>query len=270
MARRGRLEGRSALIVGGTGGIGSASAGRFIDEGARVVVTGVDPSGPPGTSGVSFVALDLADATDEIVASTFDRALAMLGGRIDILLHVAGISGRRYGDGPLPDCTDAGWDTVMAVNARGVFLTNREAARRMLGQGRDNVGLRGSVVNVGSVLATRPAPGHFATIAYAASKGAVRSLTIAAASRHASEGVRFNLIEPGLIDTPMAARAVGDPAVRRYLSARQPIADGPGLAADVAEAAVYLSEPASRFVAGAILAVDGGWSVSDGELGADS
>jgi NAD(P)-dependent dehydrogenase (short-subunit alcohol dehydrogenase family) len=158
---------------------------------------------------------------------------------------------------------------VMQINALGVFLTNREAVQIMLQQPPDETGLRGTVVNVGSVLDRSPAPAHFGTIAYAASKGAVRALTLAAAARYAPERIRFNLLVPGLIDTPMAARAVNDARIRPYLAARQPMASGPGSAEDVAEAALYLCEPASRFVTGSELVVDGGWCVSEGGTAED-
>ena len=78
-------------------------------------------------------------------------------------------------------------------------------------------------------------------------------MTLAAAARYARDRIRFNLLAPGLIDTPMAARAVGDPAIRAYLATKQPIAGGPGTADDCAEAALYLCEPASRFVTGTVL-----------------
>ena len=152
----------------------------------------------------------------------------------------------------------------MRTNAQGVFLTNRAAVRVMLDQPLDATGLRGTVVNVGSVVDRSPSPVHFGTLAYAASKGAVRALTLAAAARYAPDRIRFNLLAPGLIDTPMAARAVNDARLGRYLASKQPIAGGPGSADDVAEAALYLCEPASRFVTGAELVVDGGWSVSEG------
>jgi NAD(P)-dependent dehydrogenase (short-subunit alcohol dehydrogenase family) len=268
--RPGRLDGRTCLIVGGTGGIGLAAARRFLEEGARVVVAGQSPElaraamaqlGPLGP--VWDVAVDLASGAPA-VAELFGAALNALGGRIDVLLHVAGISGRQFGDGPLHECSDGGWDRVISVNATGVFLTNRAAVRFMLRQPVDAVGLRGTVVNVGSVLDRSPAPSHFATIAYAASKGAIRSLTLASAARYAPERIRFNLLVPGLIDTPMATRAINDPVIRPYIAARQPMAGGPGSAEDVAEAALYLCEPAARFATGAELVVDGGWCVSEG------
>lgn len=152
----------------------------------------------------------------------------------------------------------------MRTNAQGVFLTNRAAVRVMLDQPLDATGVRGAVVNVGSVVDRSPSPLHFGTLAYAVSKGAVRSMTLASAARYAPDRVRFNLLAPGLIDTPMAARAVNDIRLRLYLGSKQPIAGGPGLAADVAEGALYLCEPASRFVTGAELVIDGGWSVSEG------
>jgi len=283
VSRPGRLDGRTCLIVGGTSGIGLASARRFLQEGARVVVAGLEGSGaepdtgypvPLGSSileplqslgpcsGWSF---DTSNCLE--ITLLFQAAMGFLGPRLDILLHAAGISGRRFGDGPLHECTDEGWDRVMEVNALGTFLSNREAVQLMLEQPLDEFGLRGTVVNVGSVLDRSPSPAYFGTVAYAASKGAVRALTMSAASRYAADRIRFNLLAPGLIDTPMAARAVNDQRIRSYLETKQPITGGIGSAEDVAEAALYLCEPASRFVTGAELVVDGGWCVREGEAG---
>jgi NAD(P)-dependent dehydrogenase (short-subunit alcohol dehydrogenase family) len=268
--RSGRLDGSTCLIIGGTSGIGLAAARRFLQEGARVVATGTDAEintraqvelNPLGS--VWIMELDVA-APEDTVAIVFARAHEVLGGRLDILLHVAGISGRRFGDGPLHECTLQGWQCVMQTNAQGLFLTNRAAVQTMLVQPLDGAGLRGTVVNVGSVLDRSPSPLNFGTLAYAASKGAVRALTLASAARYAPSRIRFNLLVPGLIDTPMAARAVADATLQPYLASKQPIAGGAGAPDDVAEAALYLCEPSSRFVTGAELVVDGGWSVSEG------
>jgi NAD(P)-dependent dehydrogenase (short-subunit alcohol dehydrogenase family) len=268
--RPGRLVGRSRLIVGGTSGIGLAAARRFLDEGARVVVAGRAPESNRSeldrliaqAAALEFT-LELERGESE-VDRMFQFTRSSLGDRLDILLHVAGISGRTFGDGSLHECSNEGWNRVMQINAFGVFLTNRMAVRMMLGQSLDGAGLRGTVVNVGSVLDRAPSPGYFGTLAYAASKGAVRALTTASAAQYVAERVRFNLLVPGLIDTPMAARAVSDPRIKSYLAAKQPLAGGPGRAEDVAEAALYLCEPASRFVTGTELVVDGGWCVSEG------
>jgi NAD(P)-dependent dehydrogenase (short-subunit alcohol dehydrogenase family) len=136
----------------------------------------------------------------------------------------------------------------------------------MIGQDLDATGLRGTVLNTGSVLGRSPSPAFFDTFAYAASKGALRAMTRAAAARYAPDRVRFNLLSPALIDTPMAARAVGDVAVRSFLATKQPLAGGPGTAEDCAEAALFLCEPASHFITGVELTVDGGWCVSEGQL----
>ena len=133
-------------------------------------------------------------------------------------------------------------------------------------QPHDDRGLRGTVLNMGSVLAGSPAPDFFGTLAYAASKGAIEAMTRCAAARYARDRIRFNVIAPGLIETPMSGRAVSDPAIRSYLATKQPLADGPGTPDDCAEAALYLCEPASRFVTGVVLNVDGGWCVCEGQL----
>ncbi len=275
-----RLEGRNCLIVGGTGGIGLATARRFLQEGATVVVAGKvdDGDGPQNVDPVPLPPSQLNALTGlgpcagftvdarhpRSVRLLFDAALETLGGRIDVHFHVAGISGRRFGDGPLHDCTAEGWGAVMDANALGTFLTNREAVKHMRPQPIDAAGLRGTVLNMGSVLAGSPSPDHFGTVAYAASKGAIQALTRSAAACYASERIRFNLLVPGLIATPMAARATADPTIRRYLDAKQPMAAGPGTAEDCAEAALFLCEPASRFVTGVELAVDGGWHLCEG------
>jgi NAD(P)-dependent dehydrogenase (short-subunit alcohol dehydrogenase family) len=271
MSHTGRLEGRTCLIVGGTSGIGLASALRFLREGAHVAVAGQPADLAQGISAelsalgpAAIFELEVSDAAS--VNELFQSALATLGGRIDILCHVAGISGRKKGDGPLDTCDETAWDLVMSVNSKGTFLTNRAAVRQMLKQPRDDAGLRGTVLNMGSVLAWSPAAHFFGTIAYAASKGAVHAMTLAAASRYALEGIRFNLLAPGLIDTPMAARAVGDPAIRQYIATKQPLGGGPCTPDDCAEAALYLCEPASRFVTGTVLTIDGGWCVSEGQI----
>jgi NAD(P)-dependent dehydrogenase (short-subunit alcohol dehydrogenase family) len=258
------------LIVGGTSGIGLASARRFLEEGARVVVAGRSQEiGQPAPDSLAAsgalweFTLELSEG-ERSVARLFEFTLDALGGRLDVLLHVAGISGRKLGDAALHECSTDAWERVMRINAHGVFLTNREAVRSMLQQPLDGDGLRGTVVNVGSVLDRSPSPVHFGTLAYTASKGAVRAMTLAAAARYAPDRIRFNLLVPGLIDTPMAARAVNDARLEPYLSAKQPLAGGPGKAIDVAEAALYLCEPASRFVTGTELIVDGGWCVSKG------
>ena len=274
MTPAGRLVGKHCLIVGGTTGIGLASSRRFVEEGARVLATGrtveeTDEARRILNADDLFQAIpfEIAGAgIDEFTfLEVFAQALDFLGDRLDVLLHVAGISGRKFGDGALDECSSEGWDKVLSVNAKGVFLSNRAAVRIMKTQEIDRDGLRGAIVNVGSVLDRSPSPEFFGTIAYAAGKGAIRALTKSAAAKYASHRIRFNLIEPGLVDTPMASRAIQDPGIRTYLESKQPLASGPIAAEDVAEAALFLCEPRSRFVTGLELTVDGGWSMLEGK-----
>jgi NAD(P)-dependent dehydrogenase (short-subunit alcohol dehydrogenase family) len=173
-----------------------------------------------------------------------------------VLYHVAGASGRRRGDGPLHECSDDGWRFTLDANLTSTFLTNRAAVRWFLGQRQPGV-----VLNMASALALAPAPAHFDTAAYAAAKGGVVALSRAAASRYAADGVRVNVLAPGLIDTPMAARAVGDPVILEYVRGRQALAGGPGAPDDLAGAAAFLCSDAARLITGAVLPVDGGWCV---------
>ncbi len=259
----GRLDSKRCLIVGGTSGIGLATAGRFLEEGARLVVVGLTAEESAaatctvsGKGDILALAGDAAQPAE--VESFFAVAIDHLGG-LDVLFHVAGASGRRHGDGPLHDCTDAGWDWTLAANLRSTFLTNRAAVRHFLHHRQPGV-----ILNTASVLAFAPSPRHFDTVAYAAAKAGVIALSRQAAARYAGDGIRVNVLAPGLIDTPMAARAVTDPAVAAFLRGKQPLAGGPGAPADCAEAAVFLCSDPARLITGAVLPVDGGWCVSDG------
>ncbi len=263
----GQLADKRCLIVGGTGGIGRAAAARFLAEGARVVVAGLSEEEGVETQAVlrhqGPVQHLTADATvAEQVEALLRRTLDFLGG-LDVLYHVAGGSGRRHGDGPLHECTEEGFDITLTANLKSTFLTNRAAVRHF--RERRQVGV---ILNMASVLAFDPSPGYFDTAAYAASKGGVIALSRLAAARYALEGIRVNVLAPGLVDTPMSARAVADPAIRAYLRGKQPLSDGPGQADDLSGAAVFLCSDAARWITGVVLPVDGGWSVCEGERGA--
>jgi NAD(P)-dependent dehydrogenase (short-subunit alcohol dehydrogenase family) len=260
----GRLQDKRCLIVGGTTGLGLAAARRFLEEGARLVIAGrsvdkgaaaVDALHDLGT--VHFFAGDAADAVQ--VKLLFEHTLETLSG-LDILYHVAGISGRRHGDGPLHECTDDGWQTTIDANLKSTFLTNRAAVQHFLQEKQ-----KGAMLNMASVLGWSPAPQYFDTAAYAATKGGILALSRLAAARYARDGIRVNVIAPGLFDTPMANRAVHDPDIQKYLRSKQPLSHGPGQPQECADAAVFLCSDEARLLTGVVLPVDGGWCVSEGQ-----
>ena len=262
----GRLAGKRCLIVGGTSGIGWAAAKRFLQEGAaHLAVAGLDePQSHQGVMSLMEAAgpcLSIGcDARDpKQVDEAFAFALSVFGG-LDVLYHVAGGSGRRQGDGPLHECSDEGWQYTLDLNLRSVFLTNRAAVRHFLAQRQPGV-----ILNMSSVLALAPSPHHFDTCAYAAAKGGIIAMSRLAAARYAADGIRVNVLAPGLIDTPMATRAATDPAILHFLRTKQPLKGGPGSPDDCSDAAVFLCSDEARFITGAVLPVDGGWGVSEGQ-----
>jgi NAD(P)-dependent dehydrogenase (short-subunit alcohol dehydrogenase family) len=261
MAEAGCLTGKRCLIVGGTSGLGRAAALRFLQEGARLVVAGLPPADRPAASDLpaGVWVLDCDATSERDVERLFAEAQARLGG-LDVLYHVAGASGRPWGDGPLATCSLSGWQATLQANLTSVFLTNRAAVGAFRTGGRGGV-----ILNMASVLALAPAPDHFDTCAYTAAKGGVVALSRLAAARHAAEHIRVNVIAPGLIDTPMSARACGDPAIVKYLTSKQPLAAGPGRPEDCADAAVFLCSDAARLITGVVLPVDGGWCVCEGQ-----
>ena len=144
----------------------------------------------------------------------------------------------------------------MEVNAKGTFLMCREvlALWRTTRQA-------GVILNTGSVLARHPQREHFATAAYAASKGAIEAMSLAAAAYYAPEGIRINVIAPGLVQTPMTLRAQGNPEITRYMIHKQPLRKGLLTAEDIAKTASFLLRRDSSPITGQILTVDGGLSL---------
>jgi NAD(P)-dependent dehydrogenase (short-subunit alcohol dehydrogenase family) len=223
---------KAALVSGATGGIGAAVCAALADAGYEV--TGV--------------AREQADLTDAAAVETVFDGLE----RLDLVVCAHGGSGRRFGDGPVDECTVAGWEATLAMNLTSVFLVCRQAVPRL----RANGG--GAIVTVASVLGLVGGDRDFATHAYAASKGGLIALTRSMAVTYAGDGIRCNVVAPGLIATPMSARAQGDPAIRARLAELQPLTGDFGSPEDVAAAVAYLAD--APFVTGTVLTVDGGWT----------
>jgi NAD(P)-dependent dehydrogenase (short-subunit alcohol dehydrogenase family) len=203
-------------------------------------------------------------AADAAEPKTSERAVQMARdefGGFDALYHVAGGSGRRMGDGPLHELTDEGIDATIRLNLASLMFSNRAAVRAWRQSGRG-----GAILNMGSVLGFRPSPKYFATAAYAATKAGIIGFSQSIASYYASENIRVNVLAPGLFETPMAQRAAGDEKIRAFIATKQPLDGGRmGIPSDCDGAAVFLLSEAARFITGQTLAVDGGWSVSEGQ-----
>lgn len=231
-----RLQGKVCIVTGAASGIGKATAGLFAAEGATVV-------------GVDLV--DGFDVAEEADTRELAERVVREHGRIDVLFNNAGIAGV----GDVGETTLDVWESVMRVNARGVFLMSRAVVPTMIAQ------RSGSIVNMSSAIVET---GLGRRVSYAASKGAVLALTKSMQVDLAPHGVRVNALLPGTIMTPFVERyleeSYADPEEgRRSIRSRQLTGDL-GTAEDVAQAALYLASDESRFVMGSGLVVDGGLS----------
>lgn len=257
-----------AIVVTGASGIAAAGAMLFAREGASIFVISqgsgecerlVDEIEKAGGLGHWAV----ADLTVESEAGEAFVRVSERFDRVDGLFAVAGGSGRRFGDGPIHEMSLEAWESTLRINARPAFLAAQQAIRVMKTQDKSQSGTRGSVVLVSSVLAEHPAPGLFDTHAYAASKGAVNSLTKTLASYYARDGIRVNSVAPGLVRTPMSERAAADPTTVEYSKRKQPLAEGFLEPSQIADAGAFLLSDESVQITGQVLSVDGGWGVTE-------
>ncbi len=250
------LASKTAVVVGGSLGIGRAAATRIARGGARVLVCGdAEPAVSQAVAELRAEGLDAYGFTADVArASDTERLMLeaeqVLGG-IDILVNSAGI--QRYGT--VVDTPEEEWDRVLAVNLKGMFLAAKYAIPSMRRRGG------GSIVNVSSVQAYAT---QEAVVAYAASKGGVVSLTTAMAVDHAREGIRVNVVCPGSVDTPMlraSARrfsaAGGEDDLLRTWGASHPLGRV-GQPAEIGELIAFLASDAASFVTGASFTIDGG------------
>jgi len=226
-------------------------------EGARVFVISLEERDcerlVAAIGGSGYAAADLTD--ESAAEAAFARASDSIGA-FDGLFAAAGGSGRRFGDGPVHELSLEAWGRTIELNGAPTFLAAREAISNMSSAG-------GSVVLVSSVLPTRPAPRLFPTHGYTAVKGAVNSLATALAAYYAPKKIRVNVIAPGLVRTPMSERAANDPETVEYAVRKQPLAGGFLEPKAIGDAAVFLLSDESEQITGQIIAVDGGWSVTE-------
>jgi 2-deoxy-D-gluconate 3-dehydrogenase len=242
------LAGKVALVTGASRGLGAAIAIGLAGAGADLIVHA--SSAPDRTAGdiervgrrAVAVAANLGDrhAADRLV----DEALAAFE-RIDVLVNNAGTIRRE----PAADHRDEWWDEVIEVNLSSVFRLSRAVGRHMLARGS------GKIINVASLLSFQ---GGITVPGYAAAKGGVAQLTRAFANEWAGHGLNVNAIAPGYMTTDSTAALQADPTRSRQILERIP-AGRWGAPADLVGAAVFLASPASDYVNGHVLVVDGGW-----------
>ena len=250
------------LIVTGSTGIAADTARLAAEAGAHVLVaSGDEVSGSELAAAIGgdyWVGdLTLAAAAPSILAQCLSKF-----GRVDALLNGMGVSGRRLGDGPTHECSDEGWEITLTHNLKTMFQMSRAVIGRMLEQAPRENGVRGAILNVGSVLSASPEPRHFALHAYAAAKGAVISMTRSMAAYYAPHKIRVNAIAPGLVRTPATERSVVTPELAVFVDKKQPLTGGMVDSADVARTALFLLSDQARAITGEVVAVDGGWSVT--------
>jgi NAD(P)-dependent dehydrogenase (short-subunit alcohol dehydrogenase family) len=248
----GQLEGKVALVTGGSSGIGRATAFAFAREGARVVIADVQIKAGEETAHIIkeedgqavFIPADVSKPAE--VERLINRVIEIYG-RLDCAFNNAGIEGENA---PTAASTEENWDRVMGIDLKGVWLCMKYEILQMLEQGS------GVIVNMSSVAGL---VGYRNLSAYVASRHGVVGLTKTAALEYAKEGIRVNAVCPGVIHTPMVERAThGDIKAEAQYAALQPVGRM-GMPAEVAELVVWLCSDAASFITGQAIAVDGGY-----------
>lgn len=247
-----RLDGKVALVTGGSRGLGKSMALAFAQAGARVAVAGRDQGAAEraaadvaGQTGSEAVGLACDVTRAESVDALVKQVIAGLG-RIDILVNSAGINVRK----PIQEFTDADWRQVVDTNLTGTFYCCRAVADHMIAQ------KSGRVINIGSMMGSIALPGR---VAYCASKGGVHMLTKVLALEWAPHGITVNAISPGPFMTELNQPVLQNPEVNRFFVDRIPLGRW-GNPEEIGPLAVYLASDAASFVTGATLYIDGGWT----------
>lgn len=257
------LKDKKLVVIGGTTGIGLSAVKAFFNEGAKVIAVGRNEESVAAARKMfkQNVEVTSADATDPDTASQAIGLCIKKFGDFDGLYHVAGGSGRKMGDGPLHELSLDGWNKTMELNLTSLMLSNQAAIKKFL-----ELKKPGTILNMGSVLGYSPSPQFFSTHAYAAAKAAIIGFSKSVAAYYAKNSIRVNVIAPALVETPMAERAANDESILAFIKTKQPLDGGRiGRPEDMDGLAVYFMSDHSKFTTGQVVAVDGGWGISEGQ-----
>ncbi|KAF2432051.1 NAD(P)-binding protein [Tothia fuscella] len=249
------LEGETALVTGGTRGIGQAMAIALAEAGADIVLVQRDPHDTRTKAQIetagrkcTIYQRDLSSNTDVV---TLVSDILADGHDITILLNCAGIQHRS----PSAQFADEDWSRVLQVNLTSVFTLCRDVGAHMLQRNPDSTGRRGTIINIASLLSFQ---GGLTVPAYAASKGGVAQLTKALSNEWAGKGINVNAIAPGYIDTDMNDALMKDEVRAKSIMERIP-AGRWGKPDDFKGVVIWLAGRGSAYVSGEVITVDGGW-----------
>lgn len=237
---------RTAVVTGGSGGIGSAIARGLAEQGMRVAVVDADARAEDVAADVGGFAVVTDLTGPDAPQLVLDRVLGATG-RLDVLVNAAGIQVRTAA----LDITPGDWDRLLSVNLTAAYRLTQAAAKAL-------TTARGSVVNIASLSADRAVAG---IVPYGATKAALVQLTKGLAVELGPLGVRVNAVAPGYVVTPMTASVLDQPEFRERVLGRIPLgrlADG----ADIADVVTFLASDAARYVTGAVVPVDGGYALT--------
>jgi NAD(P)-dependent dehydrogenase (short-subunit alcohol dehydrogenase family) len=248
----------NTLFITGASGIAAETARLAASRGANIFLLSKDAAECEALCR-ELPSADLlaGQVQDEMTVNAAVSACVKRFSEINGAFNAAGFSGRSLGDGPLHECTTPAWNTLLDVHASGTFFVCRAIIQHWLATKS-----AGSILNMSSVLAHFPERDHFATTAYPASKGAVESMTLAAAAYYAPLRIRLNVLAPGLVRTPMSARAQTDSQIMNFIAKKQPASQGLIGPADLARIACFLLSDESQPMTGEIIRADGGWAIT--------